>query len=255
MKPIYTTIPVGLCEYALKNTRVNHLKLYVYLKHISDGYVPYDPSLFKLWDTDIGRSKRWIYEGLNWLIKNKWITVNSKRNSLHIVSYEIICKRLDVFHKVAALYEPDDFKSLDAFCAATAIVFYMRRKAWMDKKRRPVSKMGDTNTNRKSYPKGFYTLPVRYFSKCLNVSDSTANNFKQKAIKGKLIEVQRQIITQTDDKGEKLSKDKILVYREVDAPNNGSLRRGTKHLKAVEADLIKSHLIIKRKRFKHDAKK
>jgi len=255
MKPIYTTIPVGLCEYALKNRKVNHLKLYVYLKHISDGYVPYDPSVFKLWATDIGCSKRWIYEGLNWLIKNKWITVNGKRNSLHIVSYETICKRLDVFHKVAALYEPDDFTSLDAFCAASVIVFYMRRKAWMDRKRRPVSKMGDTNTNRKSYPKGFNTLPVRYLAKCLAVSDATANNYKQKAIKESLIEVNRQIITQTDDRGEKLSKDKILVYRHIHAPNNGRLRTGTKYLKMVEADLIKSHLILKCKRYKHDAEK
>lgn len=254
MKPIYTTIPVGLCEYALKNRKVNHLKLYVYLKHISDGHIPHDPSLYECWATDIECSKRWIYEGLDWLIKNKWITVNSKRKSLRIISYQQLCKRLCIIAEIAAVYEPEEFTYLTNFCAAVVISYNCKRKAWLDKKRRPVSKMGDASTSRNFCSKGYYTLPIRYLSKCLGVSDATANNYKQKAVKAGLIEVKKQVVIQTDVEGNKLSKDKILVYKEVDASNSGRLRIGSKYLKMVEADQIKPYILLKRKRYDFDEK-
>lgn len=255
MKPIYTTIPVGLCEYAIVNRKVNHLKLYLYLKHISEGYVPYNPELFKYWAVDIGCSKRWVYEGLKWLIKNKWITVNSKRNVLHIIGYKQLCNKLDIRENVAVLYEPEDFSSLKEFCAGASITYYLRRKAWMDKKRRPVSLMGDTTTSRRLYSERFYTLPIRYLSKIMDVSITAANNYKKLAIKAGLIEVKKQITTLTDDKGEKLLKDKISVFIQVEDSNYGRLRLGTKYLKIVDSDLMKSHIVMKRKRFKYDAKR
>jgi hypothetical protein len=231
------------------------MKLYLYLKNISDGYVSFDSSLYESWATDIGCSKRWVHNGINWLIKNKWITVNSKRKSLHIVSYEKLCKLLSVFNKVAGIYEPEDFISFDSYCIAIVITFHIRRKAWMDRKRRPVSNMGDATTSRNFYPKGFKTLPIRYLSKCLNVSETTANNYKQKAANAGLLEIKKQITTQIDENGQKLSKDKILVYQQVEDENSGRFRIGRKYLKLVEADLIKSHIIIKSKRYNYDAKK
>lgn len=255
MKPIYTTIPVGLCEYALLNKKVNHLKLYIYLKHTSEGYIPHDPQLYKYWATDIECSKRWVYQGLQWLIKNKWITVNSKRNVLHIIGYKQLCKKLGIHESVAVVYEPEDFSRLKEFCAGALTTYYLRKKAWMDKKRRPVSLMDDTTMSRNFYPKGFYSLPVRYLSKCIDISPSTANNYKQQALKGGFIEVKKQLITLIDNKGRKLSKDKISVYKQIEHTNCGRLRLGTKYLKIVDSDLIKSLLIMKRKRFKYDAKK
>lgn len=255
MKQIYTTIPVGLCEYALVNRKVNHLKLYLYLKHTSNGYVPHDPSLFKYWSVDIGCSIRWIYEGLQWLIKNEWITVNSKRNSLHIIGYKQLCQKLDIQGNIACLYEHEAFSFFKEFCSAALITYYSKRKAWMNKKRRPASKMGDATTSRNFCSKGYYTLPIRYLSKCINVSDTTANNYKRQAVKTGLIEVRKQIVYLTDNEGKKLSKDKISIYRQVEAANCGRLRSGTKYLKIVESDLIKSMIVMKRKRFKHDAKR
>ena len=134
MKPLYTTIPVQLCEYVLLKGKVNHFALYLYLKHNSNGYIDFDSSQYKYWAVDLNKSERWVRDAVKWLIKNKWITVNSKRNVLNLISYKKLCRKLRIHTTSGAIYEQEDFSDLRGFLCDVVIIYNLRKKRWMERK-------------------------------------------------------------------------------------------------------------------------
>ncbi|MBT0572676.1 hypothetical protein PG294_09445 [Riemerella anatipestifer] len=219
MKPIYTTIPVDLCEYALVSRKINHLLLFVYLKHISSGHVRFDTSLYKYWATDLGVSEKTIRSCIKWLIKKKWITVNNKRNTLRIISYGQLKRKLRLKGKSAIIYEPDDFSGFSKFCCGVAVTKIFRLIRWMNRKR-SVSKMAYTSTSRSKSSKGFQPIPLKRLAKSLKVSNSTANNYKKKAKEAGFIETKRQVTTLTDTNDDKILKENLYVFNSLCILNN-----------------------------------
>ena len=255
MKPIYSSIPVELCIYGLTKSKINHLKLLVYLKHIASGHIRMDPSLYKCWAVDLQVSERWIRDAIAWMIKQRWITINNRKKSLRIVSYLQICRGLNFKCNLAAKFDGDDFVAFKAFCCAAAMTYWLRRKNWMDKNRRSVSQMADTSKSRNQPQKGFSTLPIRYFAKCMEVSSTTANNFKKLAKSSGYISVKRQINKLTDSGDKPFSKEILVFFKTVaDSEACGRLRTGKKYLKIVDSDLIRSNIVCSKKSFKNGEK-
>jgi hypothetical protein len=114
--------------------------------------------------------------------------------------------------------------------------------------------MADTSKNRNRSPKGYSTLPIRYFAKCLGISESSANNYKKLAQSSGWIIVKRQITIIKDLKGKPLNKDLLFFAKSVINEDAGKLRVGSKFLKKVDCDLIKSNVICARKCFKNGEK-
>jgi len=266
----YTNIPVSLCEFALVNRKINQLKLYIHLKLNSDGFVVYDEKSYKEWSKEIGISSKTIKTSLDWLIKNKWITVNGKRNALHIISYKKIGQKIGLNFKSGILFEPTclaDYEYFKAFCCATVICYYLNKKRYFDRQSVIIKGVATTNCKRTN---GFYPMPNGYLAKCLGVSLATAFRFKKEAEDAGFIETKAGFGYLLDEKDEKDSdiekkskykikkvknKEKIFktedyeiikqilvdVYKE---PNR--LRKGKRYLKWVESDLI--HCVIKTKK-------
>lgn len=250
MKPVYTTLPVELCRYALINRKSNHLLVFIYLKHITNGHISNDTSLYQEWAIDLRLNKRTISNCINWLIKNKWITVNGKKQSLKIIGYAKLFKKLKFQSLSAVRYEPDNFLDFTDFCCAAVIIYYIQKKRFIDKKRRSGSKMEDSNMNRNSYPKGYSELPVSYLAKCLGVSNSTANNYKKRAEKAGFITIKRQFYTLINNNGEKITRNNYYVYQYQNKEIAGRYRQGRKYLKIVAPDLILIGFSTMRKHFK-----
>lgn len=243
-----------LTRYALVNRKYNHLKLYIYFKYISDGYVFYNNENIKAWATDIGMSERWIKSTLKWLIKHKWITVNSKRKCYRIISYKELCSKLNIQPHSSAIYELDDFNNFKNYCCAVVITYYIKTKSLIDKKNQSESILADSNMNWHFYTKDFREMPISYLAKCLGVSNSTANNFKKSALQLKLISVKKNhpfII----HNGQRLSIEHLKYYKSAFPNIAGRIRTNGKYLRIVESDLIKSEVLIKRKRYKYYEKK
>jgi len=255
MKPIYTSIPVGLCKYALHNRKTNHLKLYIYLKYVSSGHVKYSNYNNKVWATDIGKSEKWIRNALKWLITNKWITINSKRKSYRIIGYKQLQVRLGIKSLSAAIYEPDDFDKIRDFCCAVVITYQIRIKQLIKKNRRSVSNLEDTSMNRNFFNKGFYEMPLSYLAKSLGVSNTTANNYKQCAKESGYLTVKGQRRTLVDSKGRSLTIEHLSCIMATYPEKAGRLRIYKNSIKIIEADIIKSEIVFKRKRYKHREKK
>lgn len=254
MKPIYTTIPVELCAYALINRKVNHILLYVYFKQIACGHLRYDTSLFKVWAVDLNLSEKTVRSYIKWLIRQGIITVNNKRKSLRVIGYQQLHKKLRFISKSSVRYEPNDFSGFYEFCCASVIAYYLRRKKFSDKKRRSGSKMADSSKSRHSYSTGYYPFPIMYLAKCLGVSKSTANNYLKKAEEAGYIKIKNQNRFLLDDKGNKLPSDILVVIKQENEEYANRLRVEKGYIKIIDSNLILCCFSTKRKRFKYREK-
>ena len=244
-----TNIPVSLCEYALVNRKVNQLKLYIYLKLNSDGYIRFDETSIKKCSETIGIHIKTVKSSLKWLVKNKWITINSKRQVLHVTSYNRLKNKLKTNVKTGAFIDLKDtaeYKLFEALCCAIVITYYLGRKHYFDKWSE--RKYGGSNTNHNKV-KGFYPMPNGYLAKCLNLSISTAYRIKQKAEDAGYIKTKSNNIFLEKEDGSRIDKDYFELIRSVELKEGkpDRLRKGRKYIKFVSADLIKSTVKCKKK--------
>lgn len=252
MKSIYTTIPIHLCLYALKNRKCNHLMLYVYLKCNSSGHIKYSNEEFCYWAADLGKSERWVRNTIKWMIKNKWISVNTKRKSYRIVSYEQLKRNLNLgLSKLSAKFEPIDFSEMKGFCCSVAIKYALSKKRYFDKKRRSGFSMDNSSMNRNSKSKFFHSLPVAYLAKIINVSSTTAFNYKIIAEKSGGITVKKQLELFIKSESVNSAKMYLKYLKSTSDENNGCFRQKGKCLYLVCPDLIKTEIVFKLKRTKY----
>jgi hypothetical protein len=241
-----------LIKYALVNRKVNHLMLFIYFKHIASGHIKYSNDNIKTWANDINMSERWVRDALKWMVRNKWITVNQKKKSYRIISYKQLCKQLEITSISAIIYEQDDFSEFKNVCCAAVITHYLKFKKYMDKKKnQSVSSLTDTSSSWYFYSKGFCAMPISYLARCLGVSNSTANKFKKCAIKSNLIDVRKNFRKLFDGNGNMLTIEHLPYLKEACPNMAGRLRTNGKYLSIVEADIIKSEIFTKRKRYKY----
>jgi hypothetical protein len=212
--------------------------------------VQYSNDNIKVWATDLNKSSKWIKSALDWMISKGWITVNSKRKSYRIISYNQLHRKLRLTTMSGVVFEEDDFSNFKVFCNAALIDYVIRVKKYSDKKnKRSVSSMGGTSMNHNiSFPRGFYPMPISYLAAYLNISTTTAFNMKKSAREHNYISVKYQ--------AEKLefikSKSDLLNYLKSYPDNKPYIRkRGRNEYVYISADLIKSDLFIKRKRLKN----
>ncbi|MGV0832835.1 hypothetical protein ACTS9D_11550 [Empedobacter brevis] len=251
MIQIYTTIPIELCVYGLVNRKVNHLKLLIYLKSISSGHILFERIFFKTWSIDLGLSHRTVENCFKWLMKKKFITVNSKTQSHRIIGYSQIHTKLNFNSKSSVIFELDDFENFNEFCISAVVGYLISKKKYLDKIERSESKMVDSNLNRSSYSKKMYPLPISYIAKSINVSKSTANNYLRIAEKKGFLKIKKRTSFLIDDNGNKIPSSNMNLIQGVNPKLFGRLRVKDGFIKVVDSNLIDSNLIGKRKRFKY----
>lgn len=245
----YTNIPVLLCQYALINQKVNPLKLYIYLKLNSDGYVSNDESKFKNWAEAISVNKKTIMSSLDWLIKNKWITVNGKRNVLKIISYENLLKKLKIETQSGCSLEfknCKDFEEFKSLCCGIVVTYYLNKRKYCLNRSERIKEGSIMNRGQK----GFYLFPSHYFAKCMNISIVTAYRYKQKAKKAGYIEVEANCHFLETKSGRYISNDNysLCVNECLKEGLPNIYRKGRTYLKEIGSDLVRSNISLKRKR-------
>jgi hypothetical protein len=197
----------------------------------------------------LGVSVKTIESSLKWLTSQKWVTVNSRREALHIISYSKLSLKLDLSFRTGVLFEPrtqKDYEYFKSFCCGVVISYYLGKKRYFD--RQSVIKKGVAikNCSRKN---GYYPMANAYLGKCLGVSLSTAFRIKQQAEKDGFIDVVSSFSYLEDISGNKIESIHYEALRYVSykegQPNR--LRKTRQYLKVVESDLVSSHLRVKKK--------
>jgi len=256
MKGVYSTIPFELCEFALLQRKVNQTKLYIYLKLHSTGEIPFTDNIFdnhKVWANHINLTPKTVKKCLRWLVKKKWITINSKKKKIRVIGYNKLCNKLYIISQTAAIFEQEDYDLFKAFCCAVVIEYYARKKHWIDNNR-SASKKGGVTLNRNVSPRGYFEIPNQYLATCLGVSKTTAHNYKMEAIKANYIERKSCLRICENKMGEKVSCERYDELEKINPKyldaNLRRYRKGKKYLKFVESDAIKPYIPLKRKRIK-----
>lgn len=244
---IFTNIPVSLCEYALVNQKINPLKLYIYLKLSSDGYVINDKRKYGIWAEIIGLTEKTVKYSLKWLISNKWITVNGKRNVLKVVSYNKLNFSIQIGYPFEFKSERE-FEKFDSLCCGIVSTYYFRKRVHLLTRSERIKEGSYTNRGQK----GFYSMPISYLAKCLNVSKSTACRYMRKAHKTGNIDIQSNLQFLETDSGKRITNEKYSLLVSECAKNDlpNKYRKGKLYIKQVEANLIRSNILLKRKKLK-----
>jgi hypothetical protein len=172
-------IPITLMAYALSHKVVNQLRLYLYLKSVCSGHFKVDQQSVqhacKFLDY---YSHKTFYKNLNWLLSQKWVTMNSISNSCRIISFSRLSHKLNITTRTGVLFETKDFKHFRPFLYAAVIVWTIRTKEWLQRQPAPV-KGGASKSLPKTRQK--HQLPNRYLAKFLNLDHSTTSRYKKAA--------------------------------------------------------------------------
>lgn len=243
----YTNIPATLCQYALVNKKINELKLYIYLKINSNGEIGYNRYSFSKWAKKLDLSSKTVKNSLAWLIKSKWITVNSIKGTLKIIGYKRLSKKLNLKFKSGYLFEPINYKYFKAMCCGVVITYYMDKKRYFS--RQSGNKKGFATLQNCKRNNGFYSMPNNYLAKCLNVSLATAYRYKKEAETGGFIETKPNFSYIENEEGKRISSEYYNLFITVNKFNEepNILRKTKRSLKKVEADLIHSYIVLKKK--------
>lgn len=168
-------VPIAILVDSLKYKRVNQIKLLLYLKCTTSGHFKLNPKNID----EVTRALNWkttktFHKHLQWLLENHWITFNSKTQSYRLRSYNQLYKKLDSKSRSGVFMDISHFQDYRAFIYAAVITWGMTAKRRTDKKSE--RKQG---RSRKSLPKyQYYTFPLRYAAKMLDLHYSTISRYK-----------------------------------------------------------------------------
>lgn len=132
-------------------------------------------------------------------------------------------------------------------CCGVVLTFYMGRKRYFNRQSGNTKGFATLKNCKKN--DGFTPMPNNYLAKSLKVSTATAYRYKEQAEKGGFIETKSNLNFVTNSNGERITSDNyfafILAYKEEGKPN--TIRNHKKHLQEVDADLIHSYIVLKKK--------
>lgn len=148
-------------------------------------------------DLSINRQK---FNGrLKWLLKYKWIGLNSKKGNYHLNSFKVLHRRLKLSTQTGIIWDGYDFENFNAFVYAAIFLTVARKKWWIDQHKikeegRKPQKVG-VFKGRSRMCLGFrsYSLPLEYLAKAIGISIPTVCRMKAEAQKAGFIEVKHQL--------------------------------------------------------------
>ena len=192
-------IPISLCIYAKKYKCINQLQLFCWLKLNCNHRFSCNNQLKFSAMKELKINKQTFDRRLSWLIKKKWIGVNSVKMIYHLNSFRIIHNKTNLPIRKSAIWQTEmSFPEFRAFIYGSIICYFVKRKYFTDnydieirdkdfnrvrmKKKRP---MINSDLN-------YFNLPLEYLSKQLNLPKSTIQGMIALAQKHSFIEVQEK---------------------------------------------------------------
>lgn len=244
----YLSIPVQLCKYALTEHKVNQLRLFVFLKTKCSGQIKLSDSRIKTYAAELEMTPRTFKNNLNWLLRNNWITFNTKKRQYHLKSFFSLSEELDFQCRKGAIFEPFDFTKFKGFISAAVITYHMKLKGRYDKKRLGLDKRSPRK-NRFRRP-AIFSLPHTYLANVLDVSKSCARSYRHAAIKDNFIFATHKF----QNLG--IPIEEIQLYKKYCEENPDSLVELQNKIAIQLNDILTSNIVIRSKSdFRYKRKK
>jgi hypothetical protein len=224
VNPKHLSIPVSLCFYAVQNRSISNLQLFCWLKqNCNHRFTISNQLLFKA-ITELNITRQTFKIRLNWLLKNKWVSRNSKKNSWHLNSFSIIHHKTNFKIKKAAVWDETNFRKFNAFVVAAVLSYFAKRKAYIDKQQIRLENGNRPVRMKKAHPmmnmvSRSFNLPLNYFSNATNIPKSTIQKMKLLAKAHSFIEIKNSF-TKTD-----VSVKELLQLRKLADSSCGDIRK------------------------------
>jgi len=182
-------VPIAILIFALKNKKVNQLKLFLYLKCITSGnYKNTHRNKEEICKALNWKCTKTFDKNIQWLLKKHWLAYNSKKQSYHLNSYNRLYNKIDSRVRSGVFMDKMNFSEFRPFIYAAVITWAMTAKKRIESK--PERKKG---RSRKSLPySNYYSLPLRYAGEILKLDYSTISRYKTIAEKYGFIKVHKQ---------------------------------------------------------------
>lgn len=224
MTPSCLNIPVSICIYAVQHKYINQLQLFCWLKSKCNHRFTISNQLLYKAITELNITKQTFNSRLKWLLKNKWISRNSRKNNWHLNSFRIIHHKTNHNIKKAAVWDETDFGIFNAFVVAAVLGYNAKRKAYIDNNQislkngnRPV-RMKKARPMMNMAPRS-YNLPLNYFSKATNIPKSTIQKMKLKAKENTFIEIRNSFTKSV------ISVKELLCLRTIGGLNDENIKK------------------------------
>lgn len=198
MNPEFLNIPASLCFYALQKKCLSQFQLYCWLKTKCSGHFKLTNQLMFTAYHDLSINRQTFNSRINWLLKNKWIGLNSKTGNYHLNSFNVIHRRMKLSTKTGIIWDKYDFKNFNAFVYTAIFTTIARNKWWIDQQklreigRKPQKAGMHKGRSRKCLGFRSYSLPLEYLAKAIGISIPTVCRMKAEAKKAGFIEVKHQ---------------------------------------------------------------
>lgn len=191
----YLAVPISLVSWALQSNKSNHLGLYVCFKLLalkSGGYLFLNEVSYKDLGDALCVTPKSIKKYWDWLIENKWITVNEKRKVFRIISYDKVIYKLSIKKKEKGKYDVLINNSINfkALWCGVLTSYFLRQKRYYERTAKPEI----VSFIKTKCPKGFYPMSLEYIAKNLKVSISTACRYLKLAKEHGYVDVIENLI-------------------------------------------------------------
>jgi hypothetical protein len=237
----YLCIPVELLTFALRNKKVNQVRLFICLKSLyPSGSFKFDDEHIKTICNQLHCHPKSFHANFQWLIgrNQKWVTIN--KNHCYVKGFKKILLKINYNSRKCVVFYPGiDLKLFRPFLYAVVITYYMMLKRRME--RRP-GMNNERALMRRLHFSYSYNLPNLYLAKALHISKSCASAYKNTAEKAGYINVSKRF-EKYDGKSEHLR----FIKKHEDEGISRKIRNLNGILAIQMPDALTSTLILKKK--------
>ncbi|MGD9929561.1 MAG: hypothetical protein AB7U05_06050 [Mangrovibacterium sp.] len=196
MTQTYLNIPVSVCIYAIRQQCIEEAQLFTWLKlNCNHRFCLTNQISFRA-IREIGITKETLQKRLKWLLVKKWISYNSKSETYHVNSFQIIHRKTNSPISKGVLWENYDIRKFKGFACAGIIGYYAKRKHYNDTHEIRLRDKGHKQVRiKKARPKMSlapvsFNLPLEYLAKAIDLPKSTIQKMKSIARQNFFIEVE-----------------------------------------------------------------
>ena len=184
-----TLIPIEICQDALMNKTVRELQIFIWLKMYCSGKLRITSEVLRKIMADLGiKTDKTVWAGINSLLNKGWITFSRKSGYYFIKSFERIRESEGYTRRTGAEFNIKDIKSFKGFIVAAVIgqmISVQKKHRWITERK----KRGSKTVNHS--PQLYFPIANAALAKILNVSVSTAYEWKKLADKHGFISIKK----------------------------------------------------------------
>lgn len=210
----YLNVPVALCQYSLTVEKIAQVRLYLYFKSISNGYIKNKISVYQRAANDLKVCMKTIRNHKRWLLNEGWLIHDLRVNSIRILSFKVLATKLGFLSASGVILYKSEIQNFKGIAIAAIIEYYMMRS----KRRKKVTELEMWSSQFPSYLR-YPHLAHNYLAKVLNKSKTAIYKYKKYSSDKKYIKIKKKYFDL------QISGDRIQSLKQYGPINSDNLKR------------------------------